>query len=601
MSRVIGIDLGTTNCCVAVHDGEQVRVLSNRGGYKTTPSVVAIAADGRTVVGQPAQRQAVTNAKNTAYAIKRLMGRPFQAEEVQHARAHVAYAIVAGPGGDPRIVLHGRDYSCPEISAILLSEMRAIAEHALGETVEKAVITVPAYFNDSQRQSVRDAGRIAGLDVLRIVNEPTAAAVAYGAGRERDRTVVVYDLGGGTFDVSIVRCTGGSDFKVLATTGDSFLGGEDFDERIMGWLLDGFEAEHEISVRTQPLVLQRVREASAKAKCDLSAVPRTEVQLPFLTVGKNGPLSMHYEVTREILDALTGDLVERTIAICQHALESIRMPPSAIDEVVLVGGMTRMPLVQERVAALFGRPASKGVHPDEAVAIGAALHGAALVDQVDDISLEDVTSQPIGLAAAGDRFVPIIPANTPVPCKVARKFSTTRDEQTAVKVKVLQGDSTKASENELLHEFEITGLRKARAGQVTLEVAFAIDAEGMFHVTATDLGTGQATMVRIVGDGGLREEEIEQLAARHRSAAEERRSLDALESMRQVVETLVSDLRRLLDRASAAGLAGRAEVREARALAESLGAGIASYDRSDLAELLPALEAAAAELRAVIG
>lgn len=590
MTRVIGIDLGTTNCCVAIFDAGAPRVIPNKGGYKTTPSVIGIAADGRVHVGQPAQRQATTNAQHTAYAVKRLIGRAFQSEEVQHARSHVSYPIVSGPGGDPRIVLRSREYSCPEISAFLLTEMRVVAEEHLGEPVEKAVVTVPAYFNDSQRQAVRDAGTIAGLEVVRIINEPTAAAIAYGFGHDKDRTVAVYDLGGGTFDVSIVRCTTDGNFRVLATTGDSFLGGEDFDERLMRWLLDGFEGEHGITVRDQPMVIQRVRDAASKAKCDLSAVPRTEIQLPFLVNGPSGPLSMHYEVTREALEGLTWDLVQRTIDICGHALQTMNADISTIDEVVLVGGMTRMPLVQARVAELFGKPPSKGVHPDEAVAVGAALQGAAFADQISEINLEDVTSQAIGVGLAGDKFGVLIPANSRVPCKVTRKLTTSRENQSSLRVRVLQGDSMKASENELLHEFDITGLRPGAAGSVTLEVGFAIDAEGLFHATAVDQGTGKSIQVEVRGDSGLAADEVERLSKEHQGKVEERRQHDVLEGMRQSVETLILEMAQLCAKLDAAGFGHRPMVNSYSDRVAQLRSVIGSFSRSDLAETLLELE-----------
>jgi len=599
MTRVLGIDLGTTNSCVAVFDGTRVRVLTNEGGYPTTPSVVSIAEDGRVLVGQRAQRQAVTQAKHTAYAVKRLLGRSFQSEEVQHARAHVGYSIVPGPGGDPRIVLRGREYSCPEIGAFILTEMRLVAERALGERVDKAVVTVPAYFDDHQRKAVRDAGAIAGLDVVRIVNEPTAAALAYGFGGDQTRTIAVYDLGGGTFDISIVRCSSGGRFEVLATTGDSFLGGEDFDERIMKFLLDAFEAEHGVSIRKDPLVIQRVREASAKAKCDVSTLTATEVELPFLANGPSGPLTMHYEVTREAVESLCWELVQRTIDISEHALASIRLDASAIDEVVLVGGMTRMPLVEARVGELFGRTPSRGVHPDEAVAIGAALTGASIAEQIAAVSLEDVTSRPIGIGVAGDRFAVLIPANSRVPCKVTRKLTTFRDDQTSVRVRVLQGESTKASENELLHEADLVGLPKGKAGSVTIEVTFAIDAEGLFQVTGRDVASGREVHVDITGDSGLSEDEIDRLAKDHAKTTDDRRNRDAYEGLRQSVETTLAEVRSLVAAVERAGRGQRGVVISARDRAAEIAARFATYGRADLVEILTELEQTKSDLDAL--
>ena len=600
MTWVIGIDLGTTNCCVAVLDGSAPRVLANRQGYKTTPSVIAAQEDGRRVVGQIAQRQAITNARNTVYGTKRLLGLPFDSEHVKWAREHVAFEIVRGPTGDTRVMMRGRQHTIPEISAMLLQEMRVIAEDALGTTIDKAVVTVPAYFSDSQRQAVRDAGLIAGLDVLRIVNEPTAAALAYGYHRGLDRTVAVYDLGGGTFDISIVHCGANENFKVIATTGDAFLGGEDFDERIMGWLVEGFELEHGIDLRQNPVSLQRVRDAASKAKCDLSTLERVEIQLPFIAGGARGPLNLHYEIKRSDLEALTHDLVSRTIEISEHALACANLSASQIDEVILVGGMTRMPAVQAAVEQLFGRPPSKNVHPDEVVALGAALQGASLAKQIADVSLEDVIAHSLGIAMAGDKFGVLIPANTRVPVRVPSRFTTSRDDQRTVKIAVLEGESPRASENELLEEFLISGLRSAKAGEVELEVAFAIDADGIFSVSAKDLETGEETMVAVGSESAVNEQEMQRLAAESRTYLEERRNQDVMEGLRQSALSLLAEHERLLDRLERAQAIDAVSLGALRAMVREAGNAVPTMARGALAEQLIELEESKDRLDAMI-
>ncbi|MEM9865240.1 MAG: molecular chaperone DnaK, partial [Myxococcota bacterium] len=523
MGRVIGIDLGTTNCCVAVVEDRQPKVIANRQGYATTPSVVAITADQKRIVGQVASRQAITNPENTVYATKRLIGRPFDSVQVQQTLASVPYKIVQGPYEDIRVELQGKQYSIPEISAMLLQEMRVVAEDNLQEEVDQAVITVPAYFNDSQRQAVRDAGLIAGLDVLRIINEPTAAALAYGLQKSDKRLVAVYDLGGGTFDISIVEVTGGGVFRVVATTGDSFLGGEDFDARIVAWLTRGFQVQEGIDLRESPVAIQRLKQAAQQAKCDLSEIDTTEIQLPFVATGSNGPINMHYAISRGQLEKLTKDLVDRTLFICNRAMQIGKLEQGDIDDVVLVGGMTRMPLVQQAVAEFFGRQPSKGVHPDEVVALGAAIQGAALVDEIDDVSLEDVTAHALGIATAGDRFDVIIPGNTRVPCRVPSLFTTSRDDQDRVKIVVLQGESAKASENDLLQEFALANLRPAPAGELEVEVAFTIDQDGIFSVAAKDLETGEETAVEVTGDS-IDANELERMSQESNHHLEERRA-----------------------------------------------------------------------------
>ncbi|MCA9533959.1 MAG: molecular chaperone DnaK [Myxococcales bacterium] len=600
MSHVIGIDLGTTNSCVAIVEGGTPTVIANKQGYKTTPSIVAITETGERLVGQIAARQSITNPLDTAYATKRLIGRDFDSEEVRTAQAHVPYRITGGRAGDVRVVLRGKEFSIPEIAAIILQEMRIVAEDYLNDTVDQAVVTVPAYFSDSQRQAVRDAGLIAGLDVLRIVNEPTAAAIAYGFHRGEDKTIAVYDLGGGTFDVSIVRVTRDGTFRVVATTGDSFLGGEDFDERVMEWLLEAFEAEHQVSLRDSPVAMQRLRQAAQKAKCELSTELQTEIQLPFIvTEGPTGPLNMHYRMTREQLEGLTEDLIERTIEICEHALKHANLGSHGVDEVVLVGGQTRMPAVSRAVSKHFGKAPSKSIHPDECVAVGAAIQGAAMLRQIEDVNLEDVTAHSLGIATAGDVFDPIIRANTRVPCRVPSLFTTSRDGQDRLKIVVLEGESKRASENQRLQEFALAGLRSAPAGSVEVEVAFTIDEDGIFSASAKDLETGQETRIEITADGGLSAQELQQLSDEHAEYLELRRGEELLEGLRQSAETLIADLERALDRLGAL-VKKSPEAQEAEELAREVVTRakpqLAKASRGELAEHLVLLEDAARQI-----
>ena len=462
MEKVIGIDLGTTNSCVAIVESGQPAVIPNRGGYKTTPSMVAVTEAGKRLVGHIAKRQAITNAENTVYAAKRLIGRKWSSPQVKNAVATSSYRIVEGPHHDCRILLRDKEYGVSEISAMVLQEMRVIAEDHLGESVTKAVITVPAYFNDNQRQATKDAGEIAGLDVIRIINEPTAAALAYGYGRDVEKTVAVYDLGGGTFDISILEIAPHGVFKVIATAGDTFLGGEDVDARIVDWLVQSFKEEHAIDLRQDRMALQRLKDAAEKAKCELSSVKETEVNLPFIiSSGRNEALHLQRQLSRSTLEELSLDLVERTIDICRQTLEDARLRKDEIDEILLVGGMTRMPKIQEAVQRFFEREPSKGVHPDECVAVGAAIQGAALVDDQQEMILLDVTPHALGIMTVGSLFEELIPQNTTVPTSRQKIFTTSRDNQTAVKILVMQGESEKAEDNEVLGEFILTGLRRA--------------------------------------------------------------------------------------------------------------------------------------------
>jgi molecular chaperone DnaK len=546
--KVIGIDLGTTNSCVAVLEGISATVIANRGGYKTTPSVVAMSETGKRLVGHIAKRQAVTNAENTAYAVKRLIGRPWTSPAVQAVKAAVPYGLVEGPHQDVRIKLRDQLFSPPEVSAYVLQEMRAIAEEFLGQSITKSVVTVPAYFNDGQRQATKDAGRIAGLDVIRIINEPTAAALAYGFGRDVEGKVAVFDLGGGTFDVSLLEINSGV-FEVVATAGDTFLGGEDYDKRLVDWLVQGFAKEHRVDLRSDTMALQRLKDAAEKAKCDLSSVRETEINLPFIiSTGKNQAYHLHRVVTRGKLEELTLDLTERTIQICRLTMEDAGIRPKDLAEVVLVGGMTRMPKVQELVAEFFGREPCKGVHPDEVVAMGAAIQGAALIDAAaaPDLLLLDVTPHSLGIMVAGGYFHRLIDRNTTVPTSKSHVFTTVRDEQTSVKIVVFQGESDRAEENELLGEFVLSGLRKAPKGEVEVDVTFEISADGIVGVSAQDLETGTEQHITVTATSGLSEDEIERMANENQEFLVSSRAEEEVEKERQRIEKLVHEAEALL-------------------------------------------------------
>src|SRR6187549_1116634 len=529
MERVIGIDLGTTNSCVAILEGDTPVVIPNRGGYKTTPSIVAVTEAGKRLVGHIAKRQAITNAENTVYAAKRLIGRKWNSPQVKNSIMTSSYTIVEGPHSDVRIRLRDKTYSVPEISSMVLQEMKVIAEDYLGEPVKKAVVTVPAYFNDNQRQATRDAGAIAGLDVIRIINEPTAAALAYGFGRNIDRKVAVYDLGGGTFDISILEIGNGV-FEVISTAGDTFLGGEDFDRRIIDWLVHGFEKQHGIDLRKDKMALQRLKDVAEKAKCELSTVRETEINLPFIiSTGRNEALHLQTMLTRDKLEELTGDLVERTVEICARTLEEAEIAKSQIEDVILVGGMTRMPRVQQAVAEFFGLEPCKGVHPDEVVALGAAIQGAALTDEKSDILLLDVTPHSLGIMIVGGYFHKLIEQNTTVPTSEQHVFTTVKDNQTSVKILVLQGEHDRAEENELLGEFILTGLRKAKEGEIEIEVMFEISADGIVSVSAKDLETGLKQAITVTATSGLTEEELAKMVEQSRDYMVEAKQSEEIE------------------------------------------------------------------------
>jgi molecular chaperone DnaK len=594
MERVIGIDLGTTNSCVSVLEGDTPTVIPNRGGYKTTPSIVAVTEAGKRLVGHIAKRQAITNAENTVYAAKRLIGRKWDSPQVKNALMTSSYHIVEGPHDDVRIELRSKSYSVPEISSMILQEMKLVAEEYLGEKVEKAVVTVPAYFNDNQRQATKDAGAIAGLDVIRIINEPTAASLAYGFGKDMDRTVAVYDLGGGTFDISILEIGAHGVFKVISTTGDTFLGGEDFDARVIDWLVEGFKQEHGIDLREDRMALQRLRDAAEKAKCELSAVAETEINLPFIiSTSSNEALHLQRSISRDLLEKLTKDLVERTVDICHQAIEDARLDIEEVEDVILVGGMTRMPAIQNAVATYFKRAPNKGVHPDEVVAMGAAIQGAALVEDRQEMLLLDVTPHALGIMTFGSHFEELIPQNTTVPTSQAKTFTTSRDNQTAVKIIVMQGDSEKADENELLGEFILTGLRRAPKGHVEIEVTFEINTDGIVSVHAKDLETGQAQSIQVTASSGLTPDEVKQMAASAQDYMVERRSDEDFEAAKQRAETLIAGVEKLfseVERAVGGADFGRDAIDKARGVLDRARRAIDTKHTATVREQIEHLE-----------
>jgi molecular chaperone DnaK len=593
MERVIGIDLGTTNSCVAIVEEGVPTVIPNRGGYKTTPSMVAITEAGKRLVGHIAKRQAITNAENTVYAAKRLIGRKWSSPQVKNAILTASYKIVEGPHGDVRIQLRDKTYSVPEISAMILQEMKLFAEDYLSEPISKAVITVPAYFNDNQRQATKDAGQIAGLDVIRIVNEPTAAALAYGFGKNIEKTIAVFDLGGGTFDISILEIGAGGVFKVIATAGDTFLGGEDFDARIIDWLVQGFKEQHQVDLRQDRMALQRLKDASEKAKCELSSVTDTEINLPFIISNtRNEALHLQRSLTRATLESLCEDLIERCVEICKQTLEDARLDRDEIEDVVLVGGMTRMVKVQDAVREFFGREPCKGVHPDEVVALGAAVQGSALVDESKQMILLDVTPHALGIMTFGSNFEELIPQNTTVPTSRSKIFTTSRDNQTAVKILVMQGEHEKATDNDLLGEFILTGLRRAPKGQVEIEVTFEINSDGIVSVSAKDLETGQQQSIQVTASSGLTKEEVGKMMDEAKDYLVDRRATDEFEGVRQEAEKLIGDIERMfpqVEQIVASSDFGRDAIGKARGIVDRARQAIAKKDAAAVKEQMESL------------
>ncbi len=596
MEKVIGIDLGTTNSCVSVVENGAAVVIPNRGGYKTTPSMVAMTEAGKRLVGHLAKRQAITNAENTVYSAKRLIGRKWNSPQVKQVASSASYSIVEGPHNDVRIQLRDKPHSIPEISAMVLAEMKLIAEEYLGHEVTKAVVTVPAYFNDNQRQATKDAGAIAGLDVIRIINEPTAAALAYGFGRNIDRTVAVYDLGGGTFDISVLEIGSEGVFRVVSTNGDTFLGGEDFDARVIDWLVDGFKAEHGIDLRKDRMALQRLKDAAEKAKIELSSVREVEINLPFIiSSGRNEALHLQRVLTRAEFEKLTGDLVDRTVEIVRQTLDDAGLSRDDVEDVVLVGGMTRMPRVERAVAEFFGREPSKGVHPDEVVAVGAGIQGAALGEESSmqsKVVLLDVTPQTLGMMVAGGLFEPLIPKDTTVPTMRTKSFTTSRDNQTAVKILVMQGENDQADKNELLGEFILTGLRRAPAGAVEIEVTFEINADGIVSVHAKDLETGKEQSITVTATSGLTPDELRDMIDAGEQYAVERKRDEEYEGRKQEAESLIHEIERLFEKvAKVVGGSdyGRDALDKAHTVIEKTRAAIARRDTEALTQQVDAL------------